>query len=647
MQNNPILDANLACIARYNPNLKYQIMQIESLKNDISFNETILHEPNLLYNGKHLHSNYGAESEAKEIFEKVQNNPLMLHVLYGFGLGYLFQEFALNSQGLVFVYEPDIEILAATLEVVDFSKELSKKNIFVFTDYEQFRQCYLENYMYNSSTTITFVPAYKEVFAEDLTNFAQNLNFVMGSAIIDNNYVKNKLVAAVKSVCNNIDSLVSEPPLGVYENIYAGKTALVVSAGPSLDKNIEVIKKYRDNVIIFAVGQATRALMNSEITPDFIGLVEAGNQMSQIEGLDTSDINLILEPLTFNALHKTNFKNKILYPSKNSIPNLIWTSMANIDPSKYISSGTVSYMMMFSAMVLGCKDIILVGQDLAFLDGKCYSNISQHNGLTYKIDENLNKAIVKVEDMDKFINSFISKESNLTDEKKIEIAQQRIEHINKNLYSVVGIKGNQLITTLDYASFIKQFEKFALDYGDNINLYNTSLEGAKINGFENIPLENLIQHKPKLKRIDLTSDFEYDLESISKNIQFEITALDEISKMIFGAKTLIANYDKEYSHRNTVTETGLKYFKQLMMLYIDLTETYCSKNRLFTMLQRSCQQELNYAMKINSDNSTESINIVYNKLKSYMSSLYNNIEEIKNTLGTKRKHLNEMLDSKG
>ena len=117
--------------------------------------------------------------------------------------------------------------------------------------------------------------------------------------------------------------------------------------------------------------------------------------------------------------------------------------------------------------------------------------------------------------------------------------------------------------------------------------------------------------------------------------------------MIFGAKTLIANYDKEYSHRNTVTETGLKYFKQLMMLYIDLTETYCSKNRLFTMLQRSCQQELNYAMKINSDNSTESINIVYNKLKSYMSSLYNNIEEIKNTLGTKRKHLNEMLDSKG
>ena len=176
MKNNPVLDANLSHIEKYNPKLKYKILKIKELTKDISFTNTVLNEPNLSYNSIPLHSHYGAESQAKEIYEKVTNNNLTLHVLYGFGLGYLFQEFAQKSKGILFVYEPDIEILAVTLEVVDFSKELAKKNVFIFNDFEELKRCYLENYIYKSDTLITFLPSYKELFNEDFTDFINKIN---------------------------------------------------------------------------------------------------------------------------------------------------------------------------------------------------------------------------------------------------------------------------------------------------------------------------------------------------------------------------------------------------------------------------------------------------------------------------------------
>lgn len=642
MKNNPILDKNLSFISKYNPKLTEKILKIDSLTKDISFVNTVLGEPNLLYNGEYLHNNYGAEAEAKEIFEKIKTTEFSMNVIYGFGLGYLFQEFAINSKGLVFVFEPDIEILATTLEVVDFSEELSKKNVFIFNDFDELKKCYLENFIFKSDTSITFLPSYKKIFEKDLLEFAQRLNLVMGSAIIDNNYIKNKLIPAVKSVCNNIDCLVKEPTLGVFNDIYKDKTALVISAGPSLDKNLETIKKYRDKVVIFSVGQALRTLLHNDITPDFVGLVETSSQMSQLENLDTSNINLILEPLTYNGLHKSKFKNIISYPSKTSIPNNIWTKIANIDNSKYISSGTVSYMMLYSAYLLGFKDLILVGQDLAFLDGKCYTKDSQHQGLTYEYDDKTGTAKVSVENVKDFSESLLGKNRPLDENKKIEIAQKRIENINKNLCKVNGIKGNQLITTYDYASFISQFEDFAKEHKNDLNLFNTSLEGAKINGFEDVPLEELLQNKENLEKIDLNAICDYDLQEILSKIKLEIDSLEKISKTLNTANSLVHNYDKEFSNRKTVTDTCIKNFKQLMMIYIDFTNTFGKTNDIFRMLQKPYQQELDYSLKINNQPTSESINKVYQNLKVYMTSLQKNIDDVKRILETKVKNINEM-----
>lgn len=646
MNSNPILEKNLKFISSYNPELKYKILQIKELKNDIIVSNTCLREPNLTFNGVPLHDNYGAETEAKNIFAKVENTPVSMHVVYGFGLGYLFQQFALNSKGIVIVYEPNLEILASTLEIADLTTELSKKNVFVCSDLDEFKKCYRTNYLYGANTVISFLPTYKKMFGEELTKFANQVNLLMGAVIIDNNYIKTKLCASVKSVCSNIDLLVNEPPIMSYKDIYKGKTALVISAGPSLDKNIETIKKYRDKAIIFSVGQALGSLMKNGIKPDFVVSIELINTVQQLESFDISDVDLIVEPITYVSIHKIKAKNIISYPSKTSIANLIWAQYANIDSSGCKSSGTVSYTALYSAKILGFKNIALVGQDLAYLDGKCYSSGAKIEGLEYEIDPITGKAKVFAKDFELFKKSLYPKNATLTEEQMIAGANRFLEErINSNLIFVDGIKGNKLPTSSDYASFIEEFASFAKKYNTEINLYNTSLDGALIEGFKNESLESILENKETVKRLDLTNDFHYDLKSIVENINADIAVLEQLLKSFNTADTIISSFDKDYNNRKILTDKCLSNFKQLLSMYIDLKDNFPKKSRLFLYLQRPAELELEYKLKIYSSPDKENILDIYTSLKKYFISTEKWINNIKNILNEKVETLNEMLNS--
>ncbi len=73
---NPILDKNFSAISKYNRKLSQDLLHLPYLTNSIKLIETNLKEPNVAYNGLILHSQDGAELEAKNIFSKNKNNPI-------------------------------------------------------------------------------------------------------------------------------------------------------------------------------------------------------------------------------------------------------------------------------------------------------------------------------------------------------------------------------------------------------------------------------------------------------------------------------------------------------------------------------------------------------------------------------------------
>lgn len=646
MQSNPTLDANLACISKYNPELVQKILKIESLKNNISVVENANGEPNLSYNGVILHNEAGSEAEAINIFNNVKNSPIMMHVVFGFGLGYLFQQFATNSQGIVLLYEPNIEILAATLEIADFSAELSKKNVFIFSDYNKFLSLYQSKYIMSAETVISFLPSYKRIFANEINDFAKKLYWEMGLLIMDQNYIRVQLPAAIDSILDNVPNLVKEPPFEVLHNVYKDKAALIVSAGPSLDKDIEVIKKYRNNFIIISVGQAARTLCQNGITPDFVALVELWNSSTQLEELDLSNTCLILEPLSNFELHSFSAKQIFSYPSGTNFVNDIWAEWADIDSSKYVSLGTVSYMAMYAAVILGCKDIILAGQDFAYIAGKCYTSGCKQNVISYSVDEKSGEILIHA-DVEKLKDVFMPKNANWSEEKRTLYAESRLDSIRKNLTVIEGIQGDKLPTTVDYASFALQFEKFAKIYGSKLNLYNTSLVGAKINGFRDKPLEEIVKYKSTVNKIDLKTDYAYDIPKIIGNLSNELDLIGEIKKILELKNIISNNFTNEFNKGSVVNQNCINYFRQYLNIYLDFKSKYCADSCLINCMQKFA--ELNYEaefrkVSVNSDNNY--ILGMFNALNKYFDEVEKNLSQIENKIVKNREILNEMLNTK-
>lgn len=647
MKNNPILDANLKQIARYNPELCEKLMKLEYLTQDIQFSNTAMQEANLSYNGVPLHDLIGAEIEARNIFSKVKNNRLMMHIVYGFGIGYLVQQFALKSKGVVLIYEPSLEILATTLEVADLSKELSNPDVYVFNDFENLKKAYDKLRISNSDTVISFLPSYAKIFGEDLKIFASEMQGVMGRSILNENYFKTKLRQAVKFVCENISYLLDEPLLLDFKDTYKDKTAVVVSAGPSLDKNVETLKKYKENVLIIAVSQAVRTLYKNGITPDFVVCVDQFDSTAQLIDVDISNSYLILEPFTNPSMHKMKFKRKISYPSCTSIANLVWTNFAKIDATPYVSSGTVSYTALYSAMYLGCNAIILIGQDLAYCDGKCYSN-GTNRGLICKENPQTGKVeIVIAEGAENKLKQALYGQSSLKEEDKDRLLKKYVANINEKLYYVEGIKGNKLPTTADYGSFISQFEEFAKDYGNILKLYNTSLEGAKIKGFEDVPLENLLEKTEKLESVNLDKTPNYDLNEVKSSISEEVGTLKELQNLMSKANNLIANYERELiKNNNTLNHRAGAYFKQLMILYVDISDNYSKKSLIYKFVNKSASYTILYNLRLNPISDAKSIELIFGNLKQYFTGVSKDIKIITDTLEKKVEYINEMLNSK-
>ena len=88
-------------------------------------------------------------------------------------------------------------------------------------------------------------------------------------------------------------------------DIFQGKPGVIVSTGPSLEKNIHVLKEHQDKLVIVAVGQALRVLMGYGITPDFICTVDFGEvNMAHFKGLMDSKVPLVCLNRTYAPLLK-------------------------------------------------------------------------------------------------------------------------------------------------------------------------------------------------------------------------------------------------------------------------------------------------------------------------------------------------------
>lgn len=145
--------------------------------------------------------------------------------------------------------------------------------------------------------------------------------------------------------------------------LFAGKPAVCVSTGPSLERNIHLLKDVQDKIIIIAVAQALRPLLAYDIRPDFICTVDFGIvNASHFEGLYDESIPLVTINKTYAPLLKAYKGPKFI--SAGTYAEGSTHSVLN-EMGELPQGGSVAHMVFGLAAVLGCNPIILIGQNLA------------------------------------------------------------------------------------------------------------------------------------------------------------------------------------------------------------------------------------------------------------------------------------------
>lgn len=295
------------------------------------------------------------ESERLKTEQRLKASQLLVVVcLFGYGDGSYYEELCnMAPEGSTFiVFEPEKD------SVSEFQIELSN-NI----DY------YLLDRVIIAST-----PGYDIVFCSEFILF---LNAIKNNNVrinVNLNALKRFKENASKNVianlhilekCNFVDSLKTIVPCDV--------PVIIVSAGPSLDKNIELLKKAKGHSLIFAVDTALKYLMEHDIMPDLAITVEPIKPMANYEDDRCFDIPHVFSCESNPAIVSKERSRIFIYNCCEYVKGLLNAVGISV-PSQMGSGGSVATSAFAICVSLKIKKIILIGQDLA------YDGTSTHAG---------------------------------------------------------------------------------------------------------------------------------------------------------------------------------------------------------------------------------------------------------------------------
>ncbi len=571
---NKVFEKNLYYIEKYNKNLAERLLRINLEKTSISITKTTSNEYNLLYKNTFIHSNQGIEQENKRIVSKIEDCNNSIRIIYGLGLGYLVDSMAQKiKKGKVFVFEPDIELIAYVLSIAQIDA-IENKNVYLFNKEDELYSAINESCDCETTLTMSFLDSYKQLFFNDINKVFNQAQNILGEKIINKNTLSSKSSEAISYSIKNLHRIINNPDIFSLEGVYKGKTALIVSAGPSLAQYISLIKNNQDKFVIFAVNRTLNLLIENSITPDFVVNIETIDTLRQYRGIDTKELCFIVETFTNPKIHNIQTKKTFNYICNDNFLNPWIRECLNIK-NNLQTIGTVTYSALLSAYLMGFEKIILIGSDLAFKNGDCYSKAQ---GWYEELEcvFNNDRYTLKPKNPEAFLNSFKNDKTK---------AKEYINKLNRNLCTVQSQEGKPIPSRIDYSYYINHLKNFASN-NKNCEFINCSTKGAQIDGFKNIPLEEVIKTLESIEKIDIknyTSSYNktYALEKIN-------SGLVELKSFLKAVKNTIAiskKLESELSIKKIETKNAISLSKKQKNCLLELFSYKNSKLTAFFVYQ--------------------------------------------------------------
>ncbi|MGE3108734.1 MAG: motility associated factor glycosyltransferase family protein [Phycisphaerales bacterium] len=411
-----------------------------------------------------LCSRRGPMQEARRIAESIDVRSVAAVAMCGFGAGYLVRAVSekMKRSGVIVVFEPDVELLRSVLERIDHSAWLSESNVVLITDSADTAGMSaalsgVEGLVMMGATLLDH-PACAQRLQRERPAFHATFQQVVQAI---RTMVATTLVqvdTTIRNLVTNIGFYASADGIADLAGVAQGRRGIVVSAGPSLERNIDVLARpgVRERCVIIAAQTVLKPLLRRGIKPHFVTALDHSEISARFyEGLTASDVEgvtLVMEPKASPAIPRA-FPGTIRCVQDKFLDAVLGESLSK--PMGRLSAGaTVAHLAYYLARHLGCDPVVLMGQDLGFTDGQYYaSGAAIHDVWAAELNE------------------FCTLEM---------LEWTRIKRMGKNLRRAVGVDGESLYTDEQMSTYQVQFERdFASDAAKGLTTIDATEGGVR------------------------------------------------------------------------------------------------------------------------------------------------------------------------
>jgi len=548
-------------------------MQFSSNKNKIDIEISKSGDKCLKIENTYLHSKYNPINEAEKWASQIEISNNKIIFVFGLGLGYHIDSLLdklsniPDNNILIVIIEPDENIYNITKEnniklwdklsnhkhkfIIGINDVLSKiykiiseLSISNFSGFQieclrNWYNLYTELHDYLSANIATII---KEYIANGLTTLElQRLWF--------KHFFYNIPVICDKSTINDIK----------YNN--TNNPVLLISAGASLRKSLDIIEKYKDKLSIICVDTALLPLLQKNICPDIVVSLDSQihnykDFFSINEYLNNQDTNYLLAcDITIYPTIIRSHKGKTIVFSSDTDSSQYkllvdtYKNLANQHENIELScGGSVSTSALDLAIKLGFRDIFFVGQDLGYLPGLTHSpGCPSYNKRLF----NSNK-----------YRTPFSETYTYYSRRNVTINKNKNDELIYNDLAMTNLK-----------NWIERYIKIAKNEYKNVNFYQLNSVGLDIKDstqIDNTIFEKLISQlnsiKPSFNEIKNTQ--KANQSNVYKNIEAILNKVKEFY-ILFNSDE---NLNNILNHRETLCE---KY--PIIKIYYEKDDLYYNR----------------------------------------------------------------------
>lgn len=463
-----------------------------------------------------LSSLYQSNIENERWINQIEIKKSQVYIIFGLSNGNQIRELLkkIDDDSRIIVYEPKLEIFLKAIEEIDYTDIFSSMQCVLVVNginQIQFSDIFAELVTWSNREAVQCISSvrYQELFIEEYKEFLMWIHCAQEKILIDRNTQIFFADASLDAILSNLKYLYKSTSIvDLEQRIEKDCIGIVVSSGPSLKKNIKTLREAKGKAFILACDSAVKYLLEEEIVPDALVTVDTLKKFDfpKIKGLHIpSFVTLNCSKEIIKEVDGT----RIFYSCLDGYYESICAEMNK--PYYCVGTGGSVACNAFDILrYMGCKTIVLVGQDLAFTNDELYPGQKRSESEGYQ---------------------------------------------NRNMEQVEDVYGNLVYSDRVFAKYRRWFETEIEYYEEDIQVIDATEGGAKIKGSKIMLLKEVI---------DQYCNKEYNFSTMFQNlpIHFDGIEAEKYTQLLLKGRERIKKLEKHINRAINICERFVTLVKR-------------------------------------------------------------------------------------